>query len=214
MYRLTFLIVTLIIGFSGAAHAQYIDEKPQGPMFGGPGDYVYPVICRNCTIWQDYRNFAWNQLDIHGGYAHTPSQPNNSTTFLIYTHRTNDLYPTIVDITPEVVDIEVMSSSVGYTIAEPEHFFVHTHPDNGDKVRVNFYSENMRKLMFPYEPPRSGRRSNQNRSSRRGGGDSSGGNRAGWGNGRLGGTGIRGLYAGNAGGNFCGIGTDYICIQF
>ena len=183
-------------------------------MFGGPGNYVYPLICRRCTIWQDYRNFAWNQLDIHGGNAHTPSQPNNSTTFLIFTHRTNDLYPTVVDITPEVVDIKVMSSNVGYTIAEPEHFFVHTHPENGDRVRVNFYSENMRKLVFPYKAPRTDRRANRNKSGRRGGRESSGRNRVRWGNSWLRGTGIRRLYDRNAGRNFCGVGTNYICIQF
>ncbi len=186
-------------------------------MFGGPGDYVYPILCFECTIWQDYRNFAWNQLDIHGGAAHTPSHPNNSTTFLIYTHPTNDLYPTIVDVTPEVVDVEVMSSRVGYVLAEPEHLIVHTHPDNGDNVRIGFYSINMRKMVFPYEPARSGnanRGANQNRPGGRGGGDSSGGTGAGWGVGRIGGTGIGGWSGGNGGGSYCGWGTDYICIQF
>ncbi len=217
MYKLTFLIVALFIGFPGAANAQYVDEEAQGPLFGGAGDYAYPLLCLECGIWQDYRNYAWNQLDIHGGYAHTPSIANNVTTFWIYTHATEDLFPTVVEITPEVVDIEVWSSKVGQIPVEPEHLLVHTHPENGDRVRINLYPENMRKLVFPYEPPRSSdspTSAHPNRPGSGGGGDSSGGTRAGWGRGRIGGTGIGGWSGGNAGGNYCGFGTDYICIQF
>ena len=67
MYRLTFLIVALFIGIPSAANAQYVSEEAQGPLFGGSGDYVYPLLCLECSIWQDYRNYAWNQLDVHGG---------------------------------------------------------------------------------------------------------------------------------------------------
>ena len=217
MSRLTFPIVILFVGFSGAANAQYNDEEPTGPMFGGAGNYVYPELCFECTVWQDYRNFAWNLLDIHGGYAHTPSQANNVTTFVIYTHPAQDLFPTVVEITPEVVDIEVWSSKVGKIPVEPEHFVVHTHPENGDKVRINLYPQNMRKLVFPYKPPRS-RTSpmsgNRHRGNSTGGGDSSGGNGAGWGRGTIGGTGVGGWSGGNGSGNYCGYGTNYICIQF
>jgi len=222
MYKLTFVMIASLVGWAGAANAQYVNEKPQRPLFGGPGHYVYPVLCRACKVWQDYRNFAWNQLSMNGGNARSPSNPNQVTTFRIFTHPSKDLYPATVEITLEIVDVAFMSTIVGYTITDPEHFFVEVHPENGDRVAVSFYPKTQGKLVFPYNS-----RSTANRRSggfargtrpdgRRGGGDSSGGS---WGRGgfRRGGrssTGFGGWTGGNAGGNFCGIGTDYICVQF
>ncbi len=214
MYKLTIVIVASLIGWSGVANAQYVDERPQGPLLGGPGDYVYPVLCLRCSVWQDYRNFAWNQLSINGGYARTPSNPNHVTTFRIFTHPSNDLYPATVEITLKSEDVEFMSTRVGYSVIDPKHFIVETHPENGDRVPVSLFPKQMGKLVFPYNPDRA--RSNETRGTRpvrRGGGTS-----------RRGGLSSRGAY--NRGAayidgyqkvrseNFCGRCTDYICIQF
>lgn len=214
MYRLAFVIVASLIGWSGVANAQYVNEESQGPLFGGPGDYVYPILCRKCSVWQDYRNFAWNKLSINGGYARTPSNPNHVTTFRIFTHASNDLYPATVEITLKSENVEFMSTRVGYSIPNPEHFLVETHPENGDRVPVSLFPKKMGKLVFPYNSDRA--RSNETRRTRparRGGGTS-----------RRGGLSSRGAYnrgAAYIGGyqkvrseNFCGRGTNYICIQF
>jgi len=57
-------VFVLAIACTGTANAQYVDDSRSGPLFGGPGDYYYPLVCSQCTVWQDYRNFAWNQLSI------------------------------------------------------------------------------------------------------------------------------------------------------
>jgi len=223
MYRLAFVMVASLIGWSGVANAQYINEKPQGPLLGGPGDYVYPALCRKCSVWQDYRNFAWNQLSINGGYARTPSNPNHVTTFRIFTNASNDLYPATVEITLKTENVEFMSTTVGYSITVPEHFLIETHPENGDQVPVSFLPKKMGKLVFPYDPrnnrvnrPRGSSRGT--RPGRRGGGgrgSSGGGGRgAGFGSGGFGSADIFGWFGGTGGGGYCGIGTDYICIQF
>ena len=212
---------TLVMSFlvwSGSANAQYINDRPSGPLFG-TGDYAYPVLCTNCSVWQDYRNFAWNQLTINGGEARTPSHPRDETQFRIYTHRTNDLYPAIVEITVETESVEFMGETIGQQPADSDHFFVETHPENGDNVATAYYPGDMGQLQFPYVPPPpegEGGGGSGGGSSSGGGGDSSGGGGGtycggGGGAGACGGAG--GGYAGGSNGNYCGAGTDYECIQ-
>jgi hypothetical protein len=210
MFRSTFVLVVALGAWSGSVNAQYDDDSPSSPWFGGPGDYAYPVLCIQCAVWQDYRNFAWNQLSINGGAARTPTNPNHVTTFRIYTHTTNDIYPATVEVTLEIKDIEILGETVFHTLANGGHYFVETHPENGDRVPVGYYPKEMGPLQFPYEPPEDDDNSGSGSgasSSRRGGGYNSGtvGGVFGRGFGRI---------FGGRGGNFCGLGTNYICIQY
>ena len=152
MHKFIRCVFVLTIACSGTANAQYNNDSRSGPLFGGPGDYYYPVVCAECSVWQDYRNFAWNQLRINGGSARTPSNPNHVTSFGIYTHATDDVLRTTVEITLEIEDVEVWGNDVGQTVVEPEHYFVETHPENGDNVDTAYYPRNQGPLLFPYEP--------------------------------------------------------------
>ncbi len=221
MFRIAFVLVAALVGWSGAVNAQYSNDSRSGPILGGPGDYVYPMICAECTVWQDYRNFAWNQLSINGGDARTPNNPNHVTTFRVYTNSTNDLSPTTVEVTLEIEVVEVMGIRVGQRPVDGRHYIVETHPDNGDNVPASLYPKEMGPLGFPYQAlPDDGDNSGGSgggSSSRGGGGDSpSGGGGGGWGGGGGGagaGGGFGGGYGGRRGG-YCGAGTDYVCIQF
>ena len=214
-------VFVLALACCGTANAQYNADSRSGPLFGGPGDYYYPLVCSECTVWQDYRNFAWNQLSINGGDARTPSNPRHQTSFGIYTHATNDLLRATVEITLEIEDVEIMGNDVGQTIVEPEHYFVETHPENGDNVDTAYYPKNQGRLLFPYEPlgyangdeESSGSGGGSSSGSSGGGGDSSSG---GFGAGGDGGGGFDGFggFGGFGGGSYCGPGTDYICIQY
>ena len=219
--RNRFLIVVILLLASGAASAQFIDQEPSGPLFGGPGDWTYPVLCTECSSWQDYRNFAWNQLSINGGPARTPSDPKSTTTFRIYTHRTNDLHPAIVEVSLVVVDIEINGNVVGRAITDPRHYAVETHPENGDAVPTHFYPESQGPLVFPYRSSSSDSGDGPavgdgypSASGGGGGGDSPSG-------GFLGAI-LSSDEASTAwelwltsfnNGNYCGAGTDYICVQ-
>lgn len=222
MRKLSKYVFVLAIACSATANAQYVNDSESGPLFGGPGDYYYPVVCSQCSVWQDYRNFAWNQLSINGGSARTPSNPNHQTSFGIYTDATSDSFPATVEITLEIEDVEVWGSVVGQDVVEPEHFFVETHPENGDNVDTGYYPIGQGPLQFPYEPLGDGDNSSGgsgggSSSGSGGGGDSSGGGSGGgWGGGGGGagaGGGSGGGYGGGRGG-YCGAGTDYVCIQF
>ena len=214
-------LLVLLLSFSGVASAQYSTDSPSGPWFGGPGNYEYPIVCGQCRVWQDYRNFAWNQLTINGGDFRTPNNPRHHTVFRIYSDPANDRYAVTVEISLEIVDVEIMGHDVGHDIAEPEHFFVETHPDNGDRVPVAYYPKNQGLLLFPYVPLDDD--SNNDSSSggtppgsSGGGGDSSGGGSGGgWGGGG-GGAGAGGGSGGpghGGGGTYCGPGTDWHCVQ-
>jgi len=209
-----------VLAWSGLAQAQYNADEGDSPLFGGPGDYIYPALCTNCTAWQDYRNFAWNQLSINGGDARTPNNPGHETQFRIYTHSTNDFYPGIVEITVETEDVEFLGQTVLHRPADGDHFFVETHPENGDNVDTGYYPGDMGPLQFPYVAPptesdgASGGGSSGGSSG--GGGDSSsgsgGGTYGGSSGGTYGGTGGGSIFdSGN--GNFCGPGTEYRCVQ-
>jgi hypothetical protein len=216
MFRSTFVLVAALVCWSGSANAQYEDDSPSEPWFGGPGDYVYPVICARCSVWQDYRNFSWNQLSINGGDARTPTNPNHVTTFRVYTHATNDIYPATVEVTLEIEEVKLMGETIGQRPVDGKHYFVETHPENGDNVPVGYYPKEMGPLQFPYVTPQdnnsgSGGGTSSNRSGR--GGDSP---RGGGYGGTVGGVFGRGFgrIFGGRGELFCGLGTDYICIQY
>ncbi len=221
MYRIAFVLLAALAGWSGSANAQYIYDSPSRPWFGGPGDYVYPVICARCSVWQDYRNFSWNQLSINGGDARTPTNPNHVTTFRVYTHATNDIYPATVEVTLEIEDVELMGETIYQRPVDGKHYFVETHPENGDNVPVGYYPKEMGPLQFPYVPPEDDDENDDNSGSSGGsssgsggGGDSSSGGSSsgGYGGGGYGG-GFWSRFGGDNG-NYCGSGTDYICIQY
>ncbi len=217
MSRLIPVLVMSVLTWSGAANAQFVNDSESGPFFGGPGDYSYPVVCASCSVWQDYRNYAWNQLSINGGDARTPSNPGHETTFRIYTNPVNDLYPATVEITVETEDIEIWGETIGHQPADGHHFFVETHPENGDNVDTGYYPGDMGPLQFPYvaAPPDSdsGSGGGSSGGSSGGGGDSSsGGSGGGSYGGGGGGAGGGGSY-GSDNGNFCGPGTEYHCVQ-
>jgi hypothetical protein len=215
------LLVPVLLLFSAAASAQYVEQRPTGPFFGGPGDYSYPLLCTQCSAWQDFRIFAWNQLSINGGTARTPSDPKAQTTFRIYTHATNDLHPTIVEVTLVIVDVVVMGNVVGQRQAEHKHYTVETHPDNGDRVDTAFYPRSQGPLEFPY---RAGGTSSGNAVQSSGSGASASGSGGGGGDSPSGGFG--GFFGaadvssawelwslGFNSSNFCGAGTNYVCVQ-
>lgn len=215
----TLLILCVFSLWAVSAQAQFSEDSGSSPIFGGPGNYVYPVVCGECTVWQDYRNFAWNQLDINGGFARTPNNPGHVTAFRIYTHDTDDLVSVLVEITLEIVDVEVLGNDIGTRIVDPEHYWVETHPENGDAVSAAFYSKNQGPLLFPYEPlddGNTGGSTGGGTSPGGGGGDSpSGGSNTPFGGGGSGagggGSGGGGSGAGG-GGTYCGPGTEWICI--
>jgi cold-inducible RNA-binding protein len=223
MFRLAFVLVAALVGWSGAVNAQYSNDRPSGPILGRHGNHVYPIVCATCSIWQDYRNFAWNQLSINGGDSRTPNNPNHVTTFRIYTDSATDIYPATVEVTLEIEVVEVMGVRVGQRPVDGRHYIVETHPENGDNVPAGFYPGGMGPLQFPYQPPPveddasggSGGGSSGSGSGG-GGGDSPSGGGGGWGGGGGGagaGGGFGGGYGGGRGG-YCGAGTDYVCIQF
>ena len=218
MRKFTAFVFVLATAWSGMANAQYIHDSRSGPWFGGPGDYSYPVLCTACRVWQDFRNFAWNQLSINGGNARTPSNPKHTTTLRIYTNATADRLPTNVEISLEIEDVELMGHEIGRRIVEPEHFFVETYPENGDNVTTGYYPKNMGPLGFPYKPLSRGNRNKGGSGSgtasgrRGGGGDSSGGDSSGGYNGRYS-SGYNSGYNSGRSGNYCGAGTEYICVQ-
>ncbi len=221
MFRLAFVLVAALVGWSGPANAQYDDDTSSGPLFGGPGDYVYPVLCVECSVWQDYRNFSWNQLSINGGDARTPRNPNHVTSFRVYTHATDDIYPATVEITLVIEDVEVMGHKIGHRPVDGRHYVVETHPENGDNVATSYYPEDMGSLQFPYVPSSNGGNNTGgsgggSSSGSGGGGDSPGGGSSGggFGGGDGGGGGFGGGFGGGGGGYYCGPGTDYICIQY
>lgn len=221
MSKLIPALLISLLAWSGSVHAQYDTDEGDSPLFGGPGDYIYAVLCTNCTVWQDYRNFAWNQLSINGGDARTPSNPGHETQFRIYTHPTDDLYPGLVEITIETVDVELLGETIGQRPADGDHLFVETHPENGDNVDTGFYPADMGPLLFPYvENPNEGDTgggSGGGTGSGGGGGDSSGGGSGGGfyggGGGAGAGGGSSGGFYGGGGGTYCGHGTEYHCIQ-
>jgi hypothetical protein len=216
----------MLILFSGNSFAQYVDDEAVTPFFGGAGDYRYPVVCGQCTVWQDYRNFAWNQLSLNGGFAHTPNNPGNITSFRIYTSEKDDLYPATVEISMETVDVVISGNRVGHTSDNGEHYFVETHPENGDNVDSSQFPKDMGPLQFPYQesigndpgnddsnegtdPPAGG--------SGGGGGDASdSGNDGGIYGGGGGGPGAGGNPGGGgrASRNYCGPGTEFTCVQY
>jgi uncharacterized membrane protein YgcG len=220
MFRLAFVLVAALIGWSSSANAQFDEDSPSRPWFGGPGDYVYPVLCVQCSVWQDYRNFSWNQLSINGGHARTPTNPKHVTTFRVYTHATNDLYPATVEITLEIEDVELMGETIGYRPIDGKHYFVETHPENGDNVPVGYYPKEMGTLQFPYVPPEHDDANDDNSGSS--GGSSSGSGGGGYSSSRGGGFDFAGdsfrgfgwLFRRYDGGGFCGPRTNYICIQY
>ena len=203
------------------ANAQFDQQSESGPLFGGPGDYEYPIVCAQCGVWQDYRNFAWNQLSINGGDYRTPSNPNHETEFHIFTDTSTDQYATVVEITMESSEVEFMGEVIG-EVPDGEHFFVETHPDNGDAVPTAQYPENQGPLLFPYEALADGSEGGGgssgggSSSGSGGGGDSSSGGFNGGGGGGAGGGGGGaggGSGGGSGGGMYCGPGTEYYCIQ-
>lgn len=219
MSRLPLLTVALLL-FASGAQAQYDQDEADGPFLGGAGDYLYPLLCTECTVWQDFRNYAWNQLSINGGDARTPWNPGEFTTFRVYTHASDDLYATVVEVTPVYVDIEILGEEIGRKFDDGRHLLVETHPDNGDIAQSSMYPKTMGKLMFPYEPPPessyTGNDGSGSGGTSGGGGDGSGGSTGG---GAYGGSGdgitrFGGGFGGWGGGAFCGPGTDYICIQY
>lgn len=222
MLKLNRNVFVLALACCGTANAQYNTDSESGPLFGGPGDYYYPLVCSGCTVWQDYRNFAWNQLSINGGDARTPTNPNHQTSFGIYTHAKDDLFRATVEITLEIEDVEIWGNEVGHTVVEPEHYFVETHPENGDNVATAYYPKNQGRLQFPYEPlgdpsgdeESGGSSGGSSSGSSGGGGDSSSGGSSGGAFDGSGGGGGSGGSGGGGGGNYCGPGTDYICIQY
>jgi hypothetical protein len=220
MSKLIPVFVVSVLAWSGAANAQFVNDSESSPLFGGPGDYSYPIVCASCSVWQDYRNYAWNQLTINGGDARTPSNPGHETTFRIYTHPVDDLYPATVEITVETENIEIMGETIGQKPADGDHFFVETHPENGDNVDTAQYPGDMGPLQFPYVAPPpasdSGSGGGSSGGSSGGGGDSSSGGSGGGyygGGGGGAGAGGGGGYYGGGGGTYCGHGTEYHCIQ-
>lgn len=221
MHKILSLAILLLFAHSNIALAQFEDDEGSGPLFGGPGDYTYPIVCTECSVWQDYRNFAWNQLDINGGFARTPNNPGHETSFRIYTDSTDDIYPATVEITMETVDVEVLGNHVAQRPADGDHYFVETHPENGDSVPVASFPKDMGPLQFPHVPladgnDNDGSTGGGSSSGGGGGGDSpSGGNNgpfSGGGDGGGGGGGIGAGGGGGGGGTYCGPGTEYICI--
>jgi len=106
-------------------------------------------------------------------------------------------------------------------VVDPEHFFVETHPENGDNVDTGYYPKSQGPLLFPYEPLSDGENDSGGSgggtsSGSGGGGDSSSGGSTGGGDGGGGGAGAGGGTGtgGSGGGTYCGPGTDYICIQY
>ena len=218
MHSQKFVLVIAALFWSGSSLAQYNADEGDAPMFGGPGDYTFPVVCSSCSVWQDYRNFAWNQLTINGGNSRTPTNPGNETSFRIYTDPVTDLFPATVEIKLEVVDVEFMGETIGSRPADGDHYFVETHPENGDSVPISAYPSDMGPLQFPYSSDgsdnggSSGSGSSGGSSSDGGGGDSpSGGESGGGGGAGAGGSG--GGYSGGGTGAYCGMGTEWDCIQ-
>lgn len=215
-------IVLLVVLFSGTANAQYEGAETDGPLFGGPGDYEYPVLCTQCSVWQDYRNFAWNQLSLNGGDARTPANPNHETVFQIYTHPTDDLFPATVEISLEIEDVEIMGNDVAHIPSEPEHYIVETHPENGDTVPTGYFPKNKGQLVFPYqesignESEGSGSGGGSSGSSGGGSGETGGGGDSGTGGGGggAGAGGGGGIGGGGGSGAYCGPGTEYYCVQY
>jgi uncharacterized membrane protein YgcG len=220
MRNTKFSLIIAALCWSGISFAQYTDDEESSPWFGGPGDYVFPVVCTACKVWQDYRNFAWNQLTINRGSARTPTNPGDETSFRIYTNPVSDLFPATVEIELEVVDVKIMGQTIGYRPADGNHYFVETHPENGDSVPGSVYPSDMGPLQFPYasDGDSSGGGSGGGSSGGGGGGDSpSGGKSGGFRGGRGGagaGGGPRGGYGGyRGGGNYCGSGTEWDCVH-
>jgi len=220
---LNFKSVFVVIGllFCSFANAQFDQQSESGPLFGGPGDYEYPIVCSQCDVWQDYRNFAWNQLSINGGDYRTPSNPTHETEFHIFTDSSTDLHATVVEITMETSEVEFLGEVIG-EVPDGEHFFVETHPENGDTVPTSQYPENQGALLFPYEPLADGSEEDGGGGAGGGstpggggGGDSSSGGSNGGGGGGAGGAGAGGGSGGggSGGGMYCGPGTDYYCVQ-
>ena len=222
MSKLFPVLFLSLLAWAGSAHAQFNADEGDSPLFGGPGNYIYAVLCTNCSVWQDYRNYAWNQLSINGGTARTPNNPGHETQFRIYTHPSNDFYPALVEITVETEDVEFFGETVGQRPADGDHFFVETHPENGDNVDTGYYPDDMGPLQFPYVAPSSDTGaggSGGGTGSSGGGGDSSSGGSGGSYYGGGGGAGAGGGYggygsgSGSGSGNYCGPGTEYYCVQ-
>lgn len=219
------MLVMLALLVPLPAFAQYDQDTGSAPWLGRPGDYVYPTVCPSCSVWQDYRNFAWNQLDIVGGNAETPRHPGDATVIRIYTDTSDDLYPAIVVITLEYVDVESRGTVIGQTPTDPNKFIVETTMDNGDMGGTVMYPPQAGPFPVPYpgyggddDDEAAGGGSTSDGGSGSGGGDSpSGGEGGGFGGG---GDGIYGSGGpggggpgGGGGGNYCGPGTEYDCVR-
>jgi hypothetical protein len=118
----------------------------------------------------------------------------------------------------EIVDVEIMGETVYYKPSDGNHYFVETHPENGDNVPVGNYPKKMGKLQFPYVPPEHDDENDDNSGS---GGDSPSGRGGAFGDGGGFSGGFGGIFGrgfgrifGGRSGNFCGPGTDYYCIQY
>lgn len=226
MFRITLTVMSLATLLPLPVFAQYDQETGSSPWLGRPGDYVYPTFCTSCSVWQDYRNFAWNQLDIVGGNAETPNHPGDATVIRIFTDRSDDLYPAVVVITLEYVDVESGGTVVGQTPTEPNKYIVETIMDNGDMGGTVMYPTQAGPFPVPYtgnagddedEAGGGGDGTSSGSGGDGGGGDSPGGGESGgggdgvYGSGGAGGGGPGGGRTG--GGNYCGPGTEYDCVR-
>lgn len=222
MSRLTSMVLLLALLAPLTGFAQYDQDSGSAPWLGRPGDYVYPTVCPSCSVWQDYRNFAWNQLSIVGGNAETPRHAGDSTVIRIYTDRSDDLYPATVVITLEHVDVESGGTVIGQTPTDPNQYIVQTTLDNGDMADTVIYPPQAGPFPVPYNGS-----SGDDQNDAGGGGDPDNGEAGGGDSpsggegGGFGGGGDDGTYgtgggssAGRSGGSgtYCGPGTEWRCV--
>ena len=206
MFRITSIVLFSLFLLPAESQAQYDTEERDSPWFGGPGDYVYPMVCGGCSSWQHYRNFAWNQLSVAGGSARTPMNPGNLTVFRIFSDPSNDRHPVVVAIALVFDTYETVGGLPVHELREPTLLEVTTTTEQGDVHRIR-YSPYVGPLYVP-DDPGSGA---DNPGAGTGGGG--GGENPGGGGGIVGGGG-GGEYPGGGGGRrYCGPGTNYICVQ-
>ena len=227
MFRIASIAMTVALLVPFPAFGQYDQDDGSAPFLGRPGNYVYPAVCGACRVWQDYRNFAWNQLDIVGGNARTPRNPGHVTVFRIYTNTSRDKYPAVVVVTLEYVDVENGGTDIGRRPTEPRKYIVETTMDNGDSGDTAIYPPQAGPFPVPYannggddedesrgggSPPVGGGGSSGGGDSPPGGGSGGSGSDNGiYGSGGSGGGGPWGGRSG--GGTYCGPGTEYECVR-
>ncbi len=214
MFRLKLIVVTALLCASIQAQAQYSSESIERPLLGQRGAWVVPALCTQCTVWQDYRNAAWNALTINGGEIFTPEYWGDTLTIRMFSDAHTDEHATVIRIEPElepgieVFDQPLTQQATGLLIVEVTS-------DNGDNHPQDTYSTHQGTFEFPYEPDDSNTSNGSGSGGSGNGGQGGGGDSGNGGSGGVGtGGGSNGGGTNPGGGNYCGPGTEYDCIQY